>query len=284
MKRIIFIEGAPAVGKTTYAKSLQSNLIADGKNVVRVQEHSVQSIDMSRQAHLKKEEYQSLLLACDDYFDKNTASLIVKQIREQSRQVGGNIVLAYMQLLTIPNKDLQLDLLELRDKEIVDGRVRFVQYRRIVQDLWKAFIQIAKQDNNIYIIEGSLIQNQLYDLIGYYMLSDQEILSYCQMLLSLVSTLSSEIIYIDTPHLKLIIEMASKERGSIQDHNNGEEIIISTSWYEAFQLWVESSPYGKAKHLAGFNGVYAFCAECQRVSRYVLNDLDIPIQLEVRML
>ena len=208
MRKIIFIEGTPGVGKTTYINQLISQ---------------------------KKASFQ--WVSSDDVIPENT---VRKAIRE--------------------GKSLTIDEARsiYREKSYFDYCCEHLK-------IWENFCINNQAGQDDIIIDAGLIQAPLYELIGLYLLSSEQILSHLQKIVDMVKNyFMPELIYIKTPYPDQCIRKAIE---------NQQERRVQ--WVKGLCVWLEVAPYPMKKGYSRLQGIEQFVIDRASVDIYLIDNLVI---------
>lgn len=270
--RLILVEGIPGAGKTTTANKIKDELSGRGINVRLFEEGMSHPADMAWQAYLSEEEYKEFLDKCYDIWensDKCVSKLELKNlIEKQVRREDNHIILAYTKI-EFPEVDYWRIIDSVASKEICDGRRSLSEFKKIHLKRWSEFAKVARTEDVTYIFECAFLQNHIFELMGVYEKSQEEILEYLRELIDTVSELKPSITYIKPKNVRKVIMNASDERKAIDSSRK--------DWIDEIGEWVSSMNYGKSHNLKGVEGVVKFCEERLRIDEYVLNNLGIPV-------
>ena len=269
--KLILVEGIPGSGKTTTARKIRDKLKAEGKCVRLYEEGDSHPVDMAWNAYLSEEEYTNFLVKCLKMWE-DTDKIIKKEelssrIEAQARKEDSHIILAYTRI-DFPEPCYWSLIDEVASKEICDGRRRLKEFKEIHLRRWKRFLEKAEKENIIYIFECAFFQNHIFELLGVYEKSDEEILSYLRELISTVEVLNPHIVYIDLDDVDKVIMQAAAERKAPDNTRN--------DWIDEVANWVKNTNYGKSHNLSGKEGVMSFCKERLRIDKVMLDKLAIP--------
>jgi len=258
MGEIIFIEGAPCSGKTTYLNILKDRLKC--KNVRVFKEHYCDGIDISCQAYLRNDEFICFLEEIKRIKTNETDKLLT-DILENSRKLNNGFWLISFAYLNARNDLLAEKLKYLYDKEIPNRGVSFDQYREIVLDLWRTFISnniIGQKD--VWIFEGALIQNHLYNLLGFYTSDITEILGFINQLLSILKC----------KYTVYVVEYSNYSKSILLNARNRSK--GNYNWENGFNKWLINSKLKKDVSIT------EFCLECSEIYRRLI-DKNIHIKM-----
>lgn len=272
--RLILVEGIPGVGKTTTARKIKAKLIEEGKDVILYEEGMSHPADMAWNACLKEEEYNDFIKKCSKMWEVSKKSIskeeLISRIQRQTRIEDNNVILAYTRI-DFP-EDCYWNLIgDIASKEICDGRKSLDEFRDIHLKRWSKFAEQALLNDNIYIFECAFLQNHIFELLGVYEKSDEEIYLYLKSLLETVKSLSPSIVYIEPSSVEDIIIQAANERKSPDDSR--------PDWIDEVANWVSNMNFGKSHNLKGIEGVFYFCKERLRIDKVMIEKLNVPVTI-----
>lgn len=272
--RLILVEGIPGAGKTTTARKIKEKLIDEGKEAILYEEGMSHPADMAWNACLKEDEYNDFIKKCSEMWEGSKKSIskeeLISRIQRQTRIEDNNVILAYTKI-DFP-EDCYLSLIgDVASKEICDGRKSLDEFRDIHLRRWSKFAEQALLNDNIYIFECAFLQNHIFELLGVYEKSDEEIYLYLKILLETVKSLSPSIVYIEPSSVEDIIIQAANERKSPE--GSGPD------WIDEVANWVSNMNFGKSHNLKGIEGVFYFCKERLRIDKLMIEKLNVPVTI-----
>lgn len=272
--RLILVEGIPGVGKTTTARKIKAKLIEEGKDVILYEEGMSHPADMAWNACLKEDEYNDFIKKCSEMWEGSKKSIskeeLISRIQRQTRIEDNNVILAYTKI-DFP-EDCYWSLIgDVASKEICDGRKSLDEFRDIHLRRWSKFAEQALLNDNIYIFECAFLQNHIFELLGVYEKSDEEIYLYLKSLLETVESLSPSIVYIEPSSVEDIIIQAANERKSPEGSR--------PDWIDEVANWVSNMNFGKSHNLKGIEGVFYFCKERLRIDKLMIEKLNVPVTI-----
>lgn len=186
---IYFVEGIPAGGKSFYARKLQEKLLSK-KEVTYFKEEYKNPIDLLRQAFLTKEEYEVLLQKLRNTCTEDEYELLFTDIQESLTTVDDMICIPFMHIKS--QNEAQRECLDsLYEKELDDGKCIYTDYCDVIVKRIQLFLQEAKEEKD-YIFEGALLHNPLFSLLGFYDISDTEIIQFYKRINEILSTTEYE--------------------------------------------------------------------------------------------
>ena len=272
--RLILVEGIPGAGKTTTARKIKEKLIDEGKEAILYEEGMSHPADMAWNACLKEDEYNDFIKKCSEMWEGSKKSIskeeLISRIQRQTRIEDNNVILAYTKI-DFP-EDCYWSLIgDVASKEICDGRKSLDEFRDIHLRRWSKFAEQALLNDNIYIFDCAFLQNHIFELLGVYEKSDEEIYLYLKILLETVKSLSPSIVYIEPSSVEDIIIQAANERKSPE--GSGPD------WIDEVANWVSNMNFGKSHNLKGIEGVFYFCKERLRIDKLMIEKLNVPVTI-----
>lgn len=257
VRHLIFIEGIQGSGKSTLAKKIRSHIRSSNINArIYYRNESPNPLDLSRLAFLGKDELQHFITICGtdikallpylhdeiDYYTVNWLDFI------NDNRVNNSNAIEYA---------LQ--------HELCDGRSGYKEYKRIMQKRWDFFLEQFSHDSGSYFLfEGTVFQHLLAELIGYYLCTDDEILSFVSGLISNLVPYNPILYYILADDPEKTILSAFQERTT-----------AGSSWGEGILKWIQSCNYGKMNGLHGVEGLTFYCKERIRIEKMLISELPI---------
>lgn len=272
--RLILVEGIPGAGKTTTARKIKEKLIDEGKEAIFYEEGMSHPADMAWNACLKEDEYNDFIKKCSEMWEGSKKSIskeeLISRIQRQTRIEDNNVILAYTKI-DFP-EDCYWSLIgDVASKEICDGRKSLDEFRDIHLRRWSKFAEQALLNDNIYIFECAFLQNHIFELLGVYEKSDEEIYLYLKSLLETVKSLSPSIVYIEPSSVEDIIIQAANESKSPEGSR--------PDWIDEVANWVSNMNFGKSHNLKGIEGVFYFCKEGLRIDKLMIEKLNVPVTI-----
>ena len=272
--RLILVEGIPGAGKTTTARKIKEKLIDEGKEPIFYEEGMSHPADMAWNACLKEDEYNDFIKKCSEMWEGSKKSIskeeLISRIQRQTRIEDNNVILAYTKI-DFP-EDCYWSLIgDVASKEICDGRKSLDEFRDIHLRRWSKFAEQALLNDNIYIFECAFLQNHIFELLGVYEKSDEEIYLYLKSLLETVKSLSPSIVYIEPSSVEDIIIQAANESKSPEGSR--------PDWIDEVANWVSNMNFGKSHNLKGIEGVFYFCKERLRIDKLMIEKLNVSVTI-----
>jgi len=288
MTKLILVEGIPGAGKTTTANHIKNELQAQGNKVTLYEEGTSHPADMAWNANLTVEELERFIEKCCDLWEKADTVIdkendksdkvqdiskeeLVKRIMKQVRFEENHAILAYTRI-DFPEEKYWSLIDEFASKEMGDGRSSLEDFTQIHLRRWSNFAKEAVKSDIITIFESSFLQNHIFELMGSYEKTDDEVVDYMKQLFKTVEELNPKIIYLQPTSVEDTIKYVAKERTAPTGSGRRD-------WIEEISEWVKKSKYGKRRELCGEDGVVEFCKERLRLDLLVLSKLDAKIEV-----
>lgn len=249
--KLYFVEGLPGAGKSTFAYRLQRQLYSTIDNVVYYKEETSQPVCLFRQAIIPKQSYESLSKLISD----ETA----QSMELNSYLLEKNVVVAYTK---VQYSELERKTIfpQLRAYDIGDGRVPFDTYKKLHFQVWSAFVRNYGSRSQAYITEGAFLHNQLLDILGFYDVCTNEILTYYKMLTDIIRPLPYKTYLLLSDDIEKLVRITLQERG-----------IEPNSWGAGFFKWMNLSPYCKKNNLNGISGMVDIYEKLETLSIQILD-------------
>ncbi len=274
INKLILVEGIPGVGKTTTARKIKDKLVAEGKEVILYEEGVSHPADMAWNSYLKEEEYDRFLSKCMEMWEDSKKNIskkeLINRIEEQVRREDDYIILAYTRI-NFPEDSYWNLIDEVASKEVCDGRISLNEFKDIHLRRWRRFANRVLTDDYIYIFECAFLQNHIFELLGVYEKSYEEIYIYLSDLIDTVKPLNPCIVYLEPNDVEDIINKAADERKS-QDNSRRD-------WIHEISDWVSNTNYGKSNNLKGKEGVVYFCKERLKIDKLMIKRLEVPVTI-----
>ena len=218
-----FVEGLQGSGKSTLARKLAEKY-PDHR---ALQEGDYSPVELSWCAYMNRADYRRVL---EDF------PLLRDPIRRSSHEEGDRVVVCYTKIPT-DNRDFYQTL---EKYEIYNNRVALADFRKIVLSRYRRW----KEEN--LIVECSLFQNIVEELILFRCLEDEEILAFYREVRKAIGDKEIHIAYIRTEAIGENLEMARRERTDAQ----GREV-----WYSMLCGYFNGCPYAVQNGLKDADGL-----------------------------
>ena len=262
--KIIFVEGIPGSGKTTRTHDIYKKLKCEGKKVEVYHECEVNPLDLARYAILSKREFDLLLEEVGKRKDKEKNERVYKKITMLSEVIDGRVYLALQDMYL--DEDLKGIGISLRNRDVYNGNYSFEVFREEHIKRWSHFKREVYCEDVIYLFDGILLQSPLFELMGFYELSEKKIVQYINELLGILNLRDSKLLYTHVNNVESVLKNACDKR-------KGEK----EKWEQGFYKWIENSNYCIKRDYHGFEGMVHFLKERQCLEMNALPILNIDV-------
>ncbi len=249
---IIFLEGLPGSGKTTYLRRLKKDL----RNKVEMkmyEEGMINPIDLGYCAVMPHAIYTNYL---------NRFEAIKDSIEQVSMNHEDFVVTAFTK---ISRPTLDDPFYHVFGKYQLDQYADFETFKSTYIALWEKFSKNYK-DDKLYLYGGAFLQNHFEILYLRYGLSKVEMMDYFKALIKTLKPLNPLIVYIKQQNIKQTIDLTAKKR--TKEQTNGYK-----DWIDMVIDSFDSLPLAKAKGYTGLEGAYRFYEDEQQFELELLNNV-----------
>ncbi|MBR4026504.1 MAG: hypothetical protein IKJ01_02950 [Lachnospiraceae bacterium] len=210
----IFIEGIQGMGKSTLLNRIFT--VLPQLHICREGDYS--PVELAWCTWMTKEEYDAILKQYNTLQD---------EIIKNTVQEDNHFIISYTKIITdVPNFHKELEKFE-----IYNGRKTLQEFKEIIFTRYKNFTETD------YLLECSFFQNIIEELILFYQLSDDEIVTFYYELYSKIDKEHFLLLYLYSDKLEESIAIIKKERSD----SMGNEM-----WYPMMLKYLIDSPYGKS--------------------------------------
>lgn len=253
--KIIFIEGNPGSGKTTFAKRLETWFIEQGKSVKMFQEGDLHPIDLAWCAIINQDLYEKTLI---EY------PMLREDILKLSKKLDDNYVVAYTK---VNHKVAPKSFYETMAKYEIYQSETLEPFQTIHQKLWRKF-PLTMEEDTIYIFECVMIQNHINELILKYHLSEDEIVLYFQSLIEPLIPLKPLLFFIEQKDVKGAIKHVANERKT-------DDPTKFKDWIDLVIQYIEETPYASKLGYTGYEGIIQYFKDRQEISLRLLEKIPV---------
>ena len=245
-----FVEGLQGSGKSTLAKLLAEK--HPGHKAL--QEGDYSPVELSWCAYMSDDEYQKVLAEFPD---------LRPEIEEKSHWENGHVVVCYTKIRTNNGSFYT----KMEEYEIYNNRTTLDAFKGIVLSRYRNW-----QEENL-IVECSLFQNIVEDMILFRCLPDDEIIAFYQEIRKAAEHKEIQIAYLRTEpeDIRRNLETARKERTD----ENGREV-----WFGMLCDYFDRCPYAVMHGLHGADGLVRHWKHRQELELRICEEV-FPGQFEV---
>ncbi|MDO5294622.1 MAG: hypothetical protein Q4F05_17950 [bacterium] len=256
LHKLYLVEGLPGVDKATYTSALKDELENQGKTVIFYKEGDLHPVDMAWSAYLTMEEFNEFIENILMIWEKNKTiekEELLDRIQKEMCYEDSHVIIAYTKL-HFPDKCYDCLYEDLAARVIYDGRLPLQEFTLLLLKRWRHFSkQALNTTNTVYIFECAFLQNQIFELMGFYDMEDNDIINYLADLIGTVSALNPKLIYLEPYDIDCLIDDPAKD------------------WMQHMIYYVEKSNYGRIHGLKGTNGVQQFLSNRYRLDQLALD-------------
>lgn len=242
MQRInYFIEGLQGAGKSTFVRRLSEYL----KDYQVFHEGDYSPVELAWCAYVTKEQYDDI---------RETYPSLYEEIEAKTVTEKDHRIICYTQILTeIPGFHKQLE-----QYEIYNGNFDRESFEKVI------FERFGRWQGEGQIFECSIFQNIIENQMLYFMMTDEEILSFYAKLCQVLADRPYRIIYLDVEDIAGAIEVIRKERSD----DDGNEL-----WFPMMIKYLEDSPCGRKYGLKGLSGLVAHLEQRRNLERRIASEI-----------
>jgi len=253
--KIIFIEGNPGSGKTTFSRRLSKSLKNQGYHVKHFQEGDLHPIDLAWCAIVDEKKYEDF---------QHKYPLLKEDMIKHSKRLGKQWIIAYTRVDFRKATKAFYD--EMEQYEIYRSKT-LKPFKDLHEKLWTSFSQKLKEDT-IYIFECVFIQNHINELILKYNLPFKEAYHYFVDLIQPLLPFHPLLFFIKQSDVKASIERVSAERKSPDPDKVAH-------WIDRVVDYITHMPYAKALSYTDYESVTQYFIDRQNLTIDILKDLNI---------
>ena len=236
-----FVEGLQGSGKSTLIEKLSGKY----PDHIVFREGDYNPVELAWCAYVSKEKYEEIL---------DTYKELRQEIEEKSYEEGSRRVICYTKIITdVPgfHKDLE-------QYEIYNNRVSKEDFKRIIFDRYR------KWNSDKMILECSLFQNIVEDMILFQNASDQDILGFYEELGKVLADKKLHIMYLASEDVAANINVIRKERSDDQ----GNEM-----WFPLMLGFFNESPFAKAHGVSGEDAMIEHFVHRQELEQRICREI-----------
>lgn len=253
MSRIIFIEGIPGSGKTTFSRRLSNFLFENGERVINFEEGDLHPIDLAWCSIIPKDKFKQLLIKHNKYSE---------QILKYSKLSNNNYITAYTKI-RVDDKDINLyedfEIYEIyRDND-------YNHFKDTHFKLWKDFYYISEAETS-YIFECIFLQNHINELILKFNKTEEEIITYFNDLIYCLKDFDVSLFYIRQNDVTKTLRKTIESRRYNPPYKDWIELVIE---------YIKNTNYGIKLGYIGEQGVIRYFKDRQDLETKVFYSLNI---------
>jgi len=254
--KLILVEGLPGAGKTTISKTIKQIFHKQNiKSKLFLEGEIDQPADYESVAFLNEKEYEETIKKHPEN------SEIIKKITQKNKK---GFLLNYKEEIDYFIREENKDVFEkIKEKDIYELPLEL--HQELILEKWDEFSKKLKNEDEIYIIECSFIQNPItYSLIREGA-SEKEVMKYIKKIEDRIISSNPLLIYIEQDDYEKVFKNAVEER--------------PVEWKNFFINYYTNQGYGKENNKKGLKGTIEVLKKRQDIEQKILNNLKIKYQV-----
>lgn len=251
---MIFIEGLPGSGKTTFARRLHDGLKAKGVKVKAYSEGALNPIDLAWCALLDEATFEAF---------KKKYPFLEKSMDAVSMRRSDYVIVPFLQL---DRKHLDQSIIKDFERYEIYNTNDLSPFKEAHLKLWKAFEKEADL-NTVYIFECVFFQNHINELILKYNLTLPEQVEYFKDLLNSIKKLNPVIYHVSQADVDRTLSNIIEKRRS-------PDKTKYPDWIDLMVEHLNRHPYSKRLGFEGERGVYEYFKHRQGLESEILCHLE----------
>jgi len=254
--KLILVEGLPGAGKTTISKTIKQIFHKQNiKSKLFLEGEIDQPADYESVAFLNEKEYEETIKKHPEN------SKIIEKITQKNKK---GYLLNYKEGIEFFLKEENKDIFEkINKKDIYELPLEL--HQELILEKWDEFSKKLKNEDEIYIIECSFIQNPItYSLIREGA-SEKEVMKYIKKIEDRIISSNPLLIYIEQDDYEKVFKNAVEER--------------PIEWKNFFIDYYTNQGYGKENNKKGLKGTIEVLKKRQEIEQKILNNLKIKYQI-----
>lgn len=253
--KIIFIEGNPGSGKTSFSQRLKADLTKRGYQVKHFQEGDLHPIDLAWCAILNESMFKDIQLRYPDLND---------DIIRFTKKVNDHYIFAYTKVDY--HKATKAFYQEMETYEIYRSN-DMTDFKKAHMELWQSFSE-ERQKDKVYIFECIYLQNHINQLMLKYDLSNQETILYFKDLMNPLIDDQPHLFFIFQDDVEAVIKRISEERRT-NDKDKFQD------WIDRVVGYIGAMPNAKKNNYIDYQGTIQYFKDRQRLSIEILEHLPL---------
>jgi hypothetical protein len=253
--QILFIEGLPGSGKTTYARKLKKYYESKGIRVVQFSEGDLHPIDLAWCSVMNKEELDHVLLTYPELKDE----ILRLTKKEEDKYITAYTRVSHEKVSqAFYNEMKSYEIYRTKDLEtFLDAHIKRYEY----------FSKNYDQDT-LYIFECIFLQNHITELILNYNQQKEDIIAYFKRLIKPLIDMHPMIFYIYQTDISHIFNKTIEERRTNQPDKYRD-------WIDEVIIYLESTTHAKSLDFLGKEGMLRFGHYRQSLEQKVMKKLGV---------
>ena len=252
VSKVLFVEGVPGSGKTTFSKRLELYFLNQGKHVFKYNEGDLNPLDYAWCSKMNEKTFHEMLEKYSNLKD---------QILENTIKYEHNYVTQYTKVkIDQTSKDFYQDF---EPYEVYQSKdLQTIKQSHIQK--WKDFSH--QNDDAIYIFECVFFQNHLNELMLKFDVEYDDIVAYFTDLLEAIFPLQPTIIYLEPVNIRNQIDDVSNQRKT-------NDPSLYKDWIDLVIEYLQKTNYAKEKNYLGYDGFIRYLSDRINIEKKLLIDL-----------
>jgi adenylate kinase family enzyme len=253
--QLLFIEGLPGSGKTTYANKLKKYYESKGFRVVQFSEGDLHPIDLAWCSIMDKEQFEHIL---------KKYPVLKDEILRLTKKENDQFITAYTRVRHEEVRQAFYD--EMKTYEIYRAK----DLNTFLEEHLKRYEYFSKHydQNTLYIFECIFLQNHITELILNYNQDKEQIIEYFQKLIKPLKNLNPMMFYIYQNDIKHIFNKTIEERRTDQPEKYRD-------WIDEVIIYLESTNFAKSLNFLGKDGMLRYGKYRQDLEQKVMKKINI---------
>jgi len=257
VKNVIFIEGLPGSGKTTFAQKINEILVKKGYKTKLFNEGDLHPIDLAWCSITTKEVFDKLISGYPDKLEEILSKTVVKNDK-------------YITAYTKVRFDKKTDYYDVFSKYEIYREDDFELFKNAHMELWNEFSRTYDKES-IYIFECIYLQNHINELMLKFDKSKEEIISYFNDLMDKLKDIDKTLIYLSQTDVDWALKNVTEDRRSTNPNYR--------DWIDLVIEYFEQTKHGKRLGYIGYEGALKYFKDRQVIELEVINQLDMDVKV-----
>ncbi|AUD63726.1 hypothetical protein BK010_09030 [Tenericutes bacterium MO-XQ] len=257
--QLLFIEGLPGSGKTTFAKKLKKYYESKGIRVVQFSEGDLHPIDLAWCTIMDKDQFDNIL---------KKYPVLKDEILRLTKKEDDKFITAYTRVRHEEVSQAFYD--DMKSFEIY----RTSDLNTFLETHLKRYEYFSNHydRDTLYIFECIFLQNHITELILNYNQSKEEIIDYFKKLIKPLLKLNPTIFYIYQNNIKHIFNKTIEERRTDQPDKYRD-------WIDEVVIYLESTHFAKTLNFLGKEGMLRYGKYRQNLEQKVMKKLGLDYEV-----
>jgi adenylate kinase family enzyme len=253
--QILFIEGLPGSGKTTYARKLKAYYESKGIKVIQYSEGDLHPISLAWCTYTDKETYEAII---------KKYPLFKDEIIKHTRIEDDVYMIAYTKIRHEKITNAFYD--DLKRYEIY-REDNLETFKKAYQKKYTYFLN-HHDEHVIYIFECVFLQNHINELILNQNMNPKEIIAYFTQLMKPLIDMNPMMFYIYQDHIEQTLDRIIEERRT-------DDPSKYRDWIDEVVLYLERTKFAKELGFLGKEGMLVYEEYRQHIEQEIMKSIKI---------